>query len=129
MNLFHQEIFLYQELLECLDKERRALMETQEEAILAVAAAKETLTERLLKLKEDQESPPYPDIAAEDKDRLTNLQREVETANINNRRIIAASLEVIRDFLAQFQPPGPGTYRPEGQVHPALEGAIFHRRA
>ena len=45
-----QELSLYRELLECLEKEWQALVNSQEEAILALAAQKEHILEKIIAL-------------------------------------------------------------------------------
>jgi len=125
-----QEISLYQELLECLEQEAQALAAAQEETILSLAASKEEILERLLKVKKARAELPAPgaDEAALQKD-LARLQRQVATRNLRNREIISASLEVIQDFISQFLPPGPGLYRQEGRVEAGCGRTLFHRQA
>lgn len=128
--LILQEISLYQELLECLEQEAQALAAAQEETILSLAASKEEILERLLKVKKARAELPAPgaDEAALQKD-LARLQRQVATRNLRNREIITASLEVIQDFIGQFLPPGPGLYRQEGRVEAGSGRTLFHRQA
>ena len=128
-NLRQLEISLYRELLECLEQETQALTRAQEEAILNLATNKEAILKRLLEVKQERhaESGPLPPDA--DAGQLSQLKEQVAGANERNRQIITASLEVIQDFLALFQPPGPGTYRPEGQMQNGSGMALFHRQA
>lgn len=120
-----KELALYEELLECLEEESQALVSTREEAILAAAARKEALLERLLELKQEPESVSSPENHA----RLEQLKRQVAAANARNREIALSSLELIREFLAQFQPPGPGLYQMDKPATAVKENALFNRRA
>jgi flagellar biosynthesis/type III secretory pathway chaperone len=129
LTLFQQEISLYQELLDCLEAETQALVNAQEEFILAAAARKELLLDRLLKMREAQAGEPEALGAHDDMERLTSLHRQVAAINARNRDIAAASLEVIQEFLAQFQPTDPGVYRPGGQAISMPEAALFQRQA
>jgi flagellar biosynthesis/type III secretory pathway chaperone len=127
--LLQQEISLYQELLECLEQEAQALGAAQEETILSLATSKEEILERLLGVKKaKEENPPGPQNNAGLRD-LARLQRQVATRNLRNREIIAASLEVIQEFINQFLPPGPGLYKPEGRVDQGSGRTLFHRQA
>jgi len=128
--LILQEISLYQELLECLEQEAKALAAAQEESILSLAASKEDILERLLGVKKarTEHPPPAASEAALQED-LARLQRQVAVRNLRNREIISASLEVIQEFLSQFLPPGPGLYRAEGRVEKGSGRTLFHRQA
>lgn len=123
------EISLYRELLDCLEQEAQALAKTQEETILTLANNKEAILRKLLQLKADQPEELQPPAEAAGAEELSQLKLRVASANDRNRRIIAASLEVIQEFLGQFQPPGPGIYRAEGQMQPGSGMTLFHRRA
>ncbi len=128
--LILQEISLYQELLECLEQEAKALAAAQEETILSLAASKEDILERLLGVKKarTEHPPPAASESALQED-LARLQRQVAARNLRNREIISASLEVIQDFISQFLPPGPGLYRAEGRVEKGSGRTLFHRQA
>lgn len=126
--LLQQEISLYRELLECLDQEARALASAQEETILSLATAKEEILQRLLDAQKAREERSAEGGAA-DLAELARLQRQVAAGNARNREIIAASLEVIQEYLNQFIPPGPGLYRIEGRVEKGSGRTLFHRQA
>jgi flagellar biosynthesis/type III secretory pathway chaperone len=127
--LLQQEISLYRELLECLEQEAQALASAREETILSLAASKEEILERLLGVKKaGEENPPAAGNEA-DLNNLARLQRQVASRNLRNREIIAASLEVIQEFINQFLPPGPGLYRQQGQVEAGSGRTLFHRQA
>jgi flagellar biosynthesis/type III secretory pathway chaperone len=127
--LILQEISLYQELLECLEQEAKALATAQEETILSLAAAKEEILERLLEVKKARtEHTTAASEAALEQD-LARLQRQVAVCNLRNREIISASLEVIQEYIDQFLPPGPGLYQAEGRVDPGSGRTLFHRQA
>jgi flagellar biosynthesis/type III secretory pathway chaperone len=127
--LLQQEISLYRELLECLEQEAQALASAREETILSLAASKEEILERLLGIKKaGEENPPAAGTEADLND-LARLQRQVASRNLRNREIIAASLEVIQEFINQFLPPGPGLYRQQGQVEAGSGRTLFHRQA
>lgn len=129
LTMFQREICLYQELLDCLEAETQALVDAQEELILAAAARKELLLDHLLKVKRDQGDEPEDQTNKEELADLAVLQRQVAAANARNREIAAVSLEVIQGFLAQFQPPDPGLYYPAGQTKAIPDGALFQRQA
>lgn len=127
--LLQQEICLYEELLVCLEGETQALGRAHEETILAVASRKEVLLARLLQVKRAQPSGSEPPASAGDLARRENLQRQVAAANARNRDLAVASLEVVQEFLAQFQHPDPGLYQPVGQAKSIPEAALFQRQA
>jgi flagellar biosynthesis/type III secretory pathway chaperone len=128
--LILQEISLYQELLECLEREAQALAAAQEETILSLAVSKEEILERLLGVKKARtEHPPRGASEAALQQELERLQRQVASRNLRNREIIFASLEVIQEFTSQFLPPGPGLYRAEGRVETGPGRTLFHRQA
>jgi flagellar biosynthesis/type III secretory pathway chaperone len=120
---------LYEELLDCLEEETHALLSAQEEAILAAAARKESLLDRLLQVKRVQGDRLQASATGRHKEQLVHLQRQVAAANARNREIVVTSLEVVQEFLAQFQPHGPGLYQPAGQAKSIQEGALFQRQA
>ena len=124
-----QEISLYQELLECLEQEAQALATAQEETILSLASSKEEILARLLGAKKAREENPTLSEMEPGLPDLARLQRRVAALNLRNREIIAASLEVIQEFINQFLPPGPGLYRQEGQVEVGSGRTLFHRQA
>ena len=124
-----QEISLYQELLECLEQEAQALATAQEETILSLASSKEEILARLLGAKKAREDNPTPSEMEPGLPDLARLQRRVAALNLRNREIIAASLEVIQEFINQFIPPGPGLYQQEGQVEAGSGRTLFHRQA
>jgi flagellar biosynthesis/type III secretory pathway chaperone len=126
--LLQQEISLYQELLECLEQEAPALTAAQEETILSLAKSKEEILERLLKVKQAREQNPSGAINNPGLQDLAQLKRRVAARNLRNREMIAASLEVIQDFISQFFPPGPGLYHPQGQLDPGSGRTLFHRQ-
>jgi len=128
-NLLQQEISLYRELLECLEQEAQALATAQEETILSLAASKKEILERLLGVRKAREENPLAAGKDADLDDLARLQRQVAVRNLRNREIIAASLEVIQEFINQFLPPGPGVYRQQGQVEAGSGRTLFHRQA
>ncbi len=127
--LLQQEMCLYEELLDCLEKETQALLNAREEDILAAAARKELLLDRLLQMKRAQGDGLQTTATGRHKEQLMHLQGQVAAANARNREIVVTSLEVIQEFLAQFQPPGPGLYQPAGQAKSIQEGALFQRQA
>lgn len=127
--LLQQEISLYRELLECLELEAQALATAREETILSLAASKEEILERLLGVKKAREENPLAAGKDASLGDLARLQRQVASRNLRNREIIAASLEVIQEFINQFLPPGPGLYRQQGQVEAGSGRTLFHRQA
>ncbi|MBM4283749.1 MAG: flagellar protein FlgN [Deltaproteobacteria bacterium] len=121
-----KQIRLHQELLECLEKERQALVAGQEEAILSLAAEKSGILAQLHRLAEAGETEASPE---GDRARLQGLRRRVAQAHSRNHLLIAASLALIQQFLGQFQPPGAGTYQPSGQVAGTTGAVLFERQA
>jgi flagellar biosynthesis/type III secretory pathway chaperone len=119
---------LLQALLDCLEQERQALIQAREEAILELAKTKETILAQLQHLRAGQ---PQATAAGEagHRETIRGLQRQALAANQRNRAIIEASLEVIQDFLAQLQPPGPGTYQAAGKLGLGSGAALFRRQA
>ena len=127
--LLQQEISLYQELLECLDQEAQALGTAQDETILGLAAFKEEILRQLLEVKKAREEQSFEAENNAGLENLAHLQRQVAVRNLRNREIIAASLEVIQEYISQFLPPGPGLYRQEGQMEAGCGRTLFHRQA
>ena len=127
--LLQQEISLYQELLECLDQEAQALGTAQDETILGLAAFKEEILRQLLEVKKAREEQSLEAENNAGLENLAHLQRQVAVRNLRNREIIAASLEVIQEYISQFLPPGPGLYRQEGQMDAGCGRTLFHRQA
>ena len=127
--LLQQEISLYQELLECLDQEAQALGTAQDETILGLAAFKEEILRQLLEVKKAREEQSFEAENNAGLENLAHLQRQVAVRNLRNREIIAASLEVIQEYISQFLPPGPGLYRQDGQMEAGCGRTLFHRQA
>jgi len=120
-----EEICLYQELLECLEKEWHALLVSEEEAILSLAAQKEQILEKIneVTLSSTQQAG---DQSAE---KLLRLKRHAAAAQARNHRLIAAALETVQDFLGYLQSGPPGTYQAAGKVDTASGSSYFHRQA
>ena len=117
------ETSLYEELLECLEQEWQALIQSREEAILALAARKEQILGEILRLK-DQETPaPGPD-----QNLLNRLKHQAATIQARNHRLIAAALETIQDFVGLLQSAPPGIYHAAGKVETTSGNSFFHRQ-
>ncbi len=119
------EISLYEELLECLEQEWQALIKSQEDAILALAARKEQILGEILRVK-DQKTP---DPEGAEEELLNRLKRQAATAQARNHRLIATALETIQEFLGYLQSPPPGIYHSAGKVETAPGNSFFHRQA
>jgi flagellar biosynthesis/type III secretory pathway chaperone len=117
---------LYQELLECLEMERQALVQGQEEAILSLAARKSGILAELQRLAEAGAGEAA---SGEKQACLEDLRRRVARTHRRNHRLIAAFLEVVQDFLGQLQPAGSGTYRSTGTASGAVGAVLFERQA
>jgi flagellar biosynthesis/type III secretory pathway chaperone len=117
---------LYNELLECLTQEWQALVNSQEEAILALAARKEHILKNLQALASGDEATNQSD---QEREVLTRLKGRVAEAQNRNRRFIAAALETINEFLGHLQASPPGTYHSAGKVAAAPGASFFHRQA
>ena len=120
-----QELSLYRELLECLEKEWQALVTSQEEAILALAAQKEHILEKIIMLSRGR------DLAAPDGEvePLGRLKHQVADAQARNHRLITTTLETIQDFLGCLQASPPGVYHSAGKVETTPGNSFFHRQA
>jgi flagellar biosynthesis/type III secretory pathway chaperone len=127
--LIQQEISLYEELLDCLEAETHALGSADEGDILATAARKENLLERLLQVRRARAGGSEPPASPGELARREELQRQVTVNNARNREVAVVSLEVVQEFLALIQHPDPGFYQPGGQAPPITEAALFQRRA
>jgi flagellar biosynthesis/type III secretory pathway chaperone len=120
-----QELSLYRELLACLEKEWQALVDSEEEAILALAAEKERLLEKILSLTRSRDRQ-NPEKEAEG---LRHLKRQVAEAQARNHRLITTTLETIQDFLDCLQSSPPGIYQAAGKVGTTPGNSFFHRQA
>ena len=120
-----QELSLYRELLECLEKEWQALVATREDAILALAAEKEHILEKIIALKRGEEvADPDGDAEA-----LRRLKHQVAAAQARNHRLITTTLETIQDFLGFLKSAPPGIYHSAGKVETTPGSSFFHRQA
>jgi flagellar biosynthesis/type III secretory pathway chaperone len=119
------EISLYEELLECLDQEWQALVNSQEEAILALAVRKEQILGEILRVR-DQKTP---DPGGPEHEFLVRLKRQAATAQARNHRLIEAALETIQDFLGYLKSAPPGIYQSAGKVENIPGNSFFHRQA
>jgi flagellar biosynthesis/type III secretory pathway chaperone len=120
-----QEISLYEELLECLEQEWQALVNAQEDAILALAAQKEQILGKILRLKGQN----LPNPRGQDQKLLNRLKHRVATTQARNHRLIAVALETIQDFFGQLQSAPPGIYHSAGKVESTPGNSFFHRQA
>lgn len=120
-----KETSLYQKLLECLEKEWHALLVSEEEAILSLAAQKEQILEKIneVTLSAAQQS------SDQEAEQLQRLKRHVAAAQARNHRLIAAALETVQDFLGYLQTGSPGTYQAAGKVDATPGSSYFHRQA
>jgi flagellar biosynthesis/type III secretory pathway chaperone len=120
-----QEISLYRELLECLDQEWQALVNSQEDAILPLAARKEQIMGKILLVRgQNRENP-----GGQEKDLLSNLRNQAAATQARNHRLIAAALETIQDFFGYLQTAPPGTHQSAGKVETTPGNSFFHRQA
>ena len=121
----HQpEIRLYNELLECLEQEWQALVNSQEDDILTLAARKEQILGEILRVR-DQKTP---DSEGQEHELLSRLKRQAATTQARNHRLIAAALETIQDFLGFLQSAPPGIYQSAGKVEATPGNSFFHRQ-
>ncbi len=120
-----QELSLYRELLECLENEWQALVNSQEETILALAAEKEHILEKIIDLNRNQ-GIPDPGGEAE---ALRRLKQQVAEAQARNHRLITITLETIQEFLGCLNSAPPGTYHAAGKVENTQGSSFFHRQA
>jgi flagellar biosynthesis/type III secretory pathway chaperone len=120
-----QELGLYRELLECLQNEWQALVNSKEEAILALAAEKEHILERIIDLNRSRDLSDL-DTEAEP---LRRLKMQAAEAQARNHRLITTTLETIQEFLECLNSAPPGTYQAAGQVETPPGSSFFHRQA
>ena len=121
-----QEISLYKELLDCLEREWQALINSQEDAILALAAQKEHILEKIIN---DAAGRDLTEVTEADQELLKRLKHEAAQAQARNHRLITTTLETIQDFLSVLQSPPPGIYHFTGKVGAKLANSLFHRQA
>jgi flagellar biosynthesis/type III secretory pathway chaperone len=121
-----QEMSLYRGLLECLEMEWQALINAQEDAILALAAQKEHILGKIINATASQE---FPDFTQQDQKALNRLKHEAAVAQARNHRLITSALETVQDFLAVLQSPPLGIYHLTGKVETSSENSLFHRQA
>lgn len=120
------EILLYEELLECLEEEWQALINSQEDAILVLAAQKEHILGKILALTSGRE---ISDPEGQEDELLSRVKRQAAAAQARNHRLIAAALETIQDFLGHLQSSPPGIYHSAGKVETVPGSPLFHRQA
>jgi len=115
----------YQKLLDCLEKEWRALVTSQEEDILILAAEKEQILKKIMEANPSLTglAPNGPEAA-----QLQSLQRQVAAAQTRNQRLITAALETVQDFLGYLQSGSPGIYQAAGKVETSPGSSFFHRQ-
>lgn len=121
-----QEILLYNELLECLEEEWQALINSQEEAILALSSRKEQILIKIAALSPGQEISP-PD--GQEGETLSRLKCQVALTQTRNYRLIAAALETIQDFWGLIKSASPGVYQAAGAMEAPPGSSFFHREA
>jgi predicted phage tail protein len=121
-----EEICLYRELLECFEEEWQALLNSQEEAILALATQKEQI---LGKIAAADPGRGISDPRGQESKLLDRLKHQAATAQARNHRLITAALETIQDFLGHLQSAPPGTYHSAGKVETTPGSSFFHRQA
>lgn len=120
-----QETFLYQELLECLEREWQALLISEEEAILTLASEKEQILAKIGAVTQNQ---PDQQPSGPETEQLQRLKRHVAAAQTRNYRLITTALETVQDFLGYLQSGSPGTYQAAGKVDATPGGSYFHRQ-
>jgi flagellar biosynthesis/type III secretory pathway chaperone len=111
-------------LLECLEEEWHALVSSREDAILALAAQKEHLLKKLIRLNRDEGKSTRAD-----GEPLLRLKRKIASAQARNHQLITTTLEAIQDFLGCLQSAPPGTYHAAGKVEISPGSSFFHRQA
>jgi flagellar biosynthesis/type III secretory pathway chaperone len=116
----------YQKLFECLEKEWQALITSQEDAILTLAAEKEHILEKI--------AGGYPGLtlsppSGPEAEQLQRLRLQVADAQSRNQRLIGAALETVQDFLRYLQSAPPGIYQAAGKVEATPGNSFFHRQA
>ncbi len=119
------EISLYEELLECLEQEWQALINSKEDAILALAARKEQILGELLRVRGQK----IPNPKGQEQKLLSRLKQQAAATQARNHRLIVAALETIQDFLGYLQSAPPGIYHSAGKVEATPGNSFFHRQA
>ena len=118
------EISLYEELLECLEQEWQALVNSQEDAILGLAARKEQILGEILRVRDQK----IPNPGGQENELLSRLKQQAAATQARNHRLIAAALETIQDFLGYLQSAPPGIYHCAGKVETTPGNSFFHRQ-
>lgn len=116
----------YQKLFDCLEKEWQALITSQEDAILSLAAEKEQILEKIAGGNPGLTASPPSGPEAE---QLRRLRHQVADAQSRNQRLIAAALETVQDFLRHLHSAPPGIYHAAGKVEATPGNSFFHRQA
>jgi flagellar biosynthesis/type III secretory pathway chaperone len=116
---------LYEALLECLEQEWQALVNSQEDAILALAAWKEQILGEILRVRDQK----IPNPGGQEPELLRRLKGQAANAQARNHRLIVTALETIQDFLGFLQSPPPGIYHSAGKVETTPGNSFFHRQA
>ena len=116
----------YQKLFECLEKEWEALITSQENAILTLAAEKEHILEKIAEGSPGLTVSPPSGPEAEE---LQRLQLQVADAQSRNHRLIVTALETVQDFISYLQSAPPGIYQAAGKVEATPGNSFFHRQA
>jgi hypothetical protein len=119
-------IQLYQKLFDCLEKEWQALITSQEDAILTLAAEKEHILAEIAGENPDLTALPP---SGPEADQLQRLKHQVADAQSRNRRLIVTALETVQDFLRYLQSGPPGIYHAAGKVEANPGNSFFHRQA
>ena len=116
----------YRKLCECLEQEWQALITSQEDAILTLAAEKEHILEKIAGGNSGLTASPPSGPEAEE---LQRLQLQVADAQSRNQRLIVTALETVQDFLSYLQSAPPGIYQAAGKVEATPGNSFFHRQA
>jgi hypothetical protein len=106
-----------------LEEEWLALIQAQEEAILALARRKEEILTKLSRLRGDRQVTA----AGEETPEILQLQNQIAQRQRRNLSLINAGLEVIQDFLFQLNAASPGMYQGGGKVQTFPGTSFFHR--
>lgn len=113
--VIQQETLLYEELLDCLEKEREALVAQQTDDLFSVVMAKSKILQQLLEARQERKDnlrrwgvnedgnaggPLWVrDLLSQHQKRLASLNARIIGKNAQNRELVVDSLEVIQQFV------------------------------
>jgi flagellar biosynthesis/type III secretory pathway chaperone len=142
-----QETLRYEELLDCLEKEREALVAQQTDDLFSLVMAKSKILQQLLEARQERKDtlirlgvnengnsggPPWVrDLLSQHRKRLAGLNVRIIGKNAQNRELVVDSLEVIQQFVDILTGANqrPQTYQRQGLLKNTKTPARFNYKA